>query len=97
MCNSSLSCCYLVGSSGGGDLSVEATVDIGTDTVAMVAGTQAAVAQPGGDNVAELEEGEVETTVAIQSKFDSGSQCWLLLVLIFRVLFIWESAKLFTN
>ena len=67
------SCCYLIGSSGGGELSVEATVDIGTDTVAVVAGTQAAVAQPVGDNVAELEEGEVEATVAIQSKFDSRS------------------------
>ena len=67
------SCCYLIGSSGGGELSVEATVDIGTDTVAVVAGTQAAVAQPVGDNAAELEEGEVEATVAIQSKFDSSS------------------------
>lgn len=61
-------CYYLVGSSGGGDLSVEATVDIGTDTVAVVAGAQAAVAQPVGDNAAELEEGEVEATAAIQSK-----------------------------
>lgn len=54
------------GSGGGGDLSVEATVDIGTDSVAVVAGTQAAVAQPVSDNAAELEEGEVEATVAIQ-------------------------------
>ena len=53
-------------------MSVEATVDIGTDSVAVVAGTQAAVAQPVGDNAAELEEGEVEATVAIQSKSDSG-------------------------
>lgn len=43
------------GSSGAGELSVEATVDIGADTVAVVAGAQA-VAQ--GDNGAELEEGE---------------------------------------
>ena len=66
-------CCFPVGSSGGGDLSVEATVDIGTDSVAVVAGTQAAVAQPVGDNAAELEEGEVEAAVAIQSKSNSGS------------------------
>lgn len=60
---------YLVGSSGGGDLSVEATVDIGTDTVAVVAGTQAAVAQAVADAGAELEEGEVEA-VSLQSKLD---------------------------
>jgi len=73
MCNPSLFVfLILVGSSGGGELSVEATVDIGTDTVAVVAGTQAAVAQPVGDNAAEMEEGEVEATVAIQSKFDSS-------------------------
>lgn len=51
-------------------MSVEATVDIGTDSVAVVAGTQAAVVQPVSDNAAELEEGEVEATVAIQSKSD---------------------------
>lgn len=54
-------------------MSVEATVDIGTDTVAVVAGPQVAVAQAVGDNGAELEEGEVEATVAIQSKLASCS------------------------
>lgn len=49
------------GSSGAGELSVEATVDIGADTVAVVAGAQA-VTQ--GDNGAELEEGE--ETVGVQ-------------------------------
>ncbi|KAL9963831.1 hypothetical protein ACROYT_G027380 [Oculina patagonica] len=48
------------GSGGAGELSVEATVDIGTEAVAVVAGTQAAVAQAVGDTGAELEEGEVE-------------------------------------
>ena len=94
------SCCYLVGSSGGGDLSVEATVDIGTDTVAVVAGTQAAVAQPVGDNAAELEEGEVEASVAIQSKSDCGSHFSVLLAsnfLVFEVQFIWKSANLQIN
>ena len=57
---------------------MEATVDIGTDTVAVVAGAQAAVTQPVGDNAAELEEGEVEATVAIQSKFDSSSHSSVL-------------------
>lgn len=54
-------------------MSVEATVDIGTDTVAVVAGPQVAVAQAVGDNGAELEEGEVEATVVIQSKLASCS------------------------
>ena len=49
---------------GDGDLSVEATVDIGTDSVAMVAGTHA-VAQAVGDS-----EGEAvgEVAVPLQSK-----------------------------
>ena len=65
----------LVGSSGAGELSVEATVDIGADTVAVVAGAQA-VAQ--GDNGAELEEGE--EAVGIQSKacftLNYNQQAW---------------------
>ena len=52
---------------------MEATVDIGADTVAVVAGTQA-VAQAVGDNGAQLEEGE--ETVAIQSKASFISKCF---------------------
>ena len=54
------------GTSAGGELSVEATVDIGSDTVAMVSGAQA-VSQAVGDTGAELDEGE-EAAVALQSK-----------------------------
>ena len=55
----------VIGTSGGGDLSVETTVDIGADTVAVVTGAQA-VSQAVTDNVAELDEGE--EAVALQSK-----------------------------
>ena len=51
---------------------MEATVDIGADTVAVVAGAQA-VSQAVGDTAgAELDEGE-EATVALQSKISNPS------------------------
>lgn len=52
------------GTSAGGELSVEATVDIGSDTVAMVSSAQA-VSQAVGDTGAELDEGE-EAAVTLQ-------------------------------
>ncbi|XP_068686195.1 uncharacterized protein [Montipora capricornis] len=52
------------GTSSGGDLSVEATVDIGADTVTMVTGGQA-VTQAVGDTGTGLEGGD-EQTVALQ-------------------------------
>ena len=55
-----------IGTSSGGDLSVEATVDIGADTVTMVTGGQA-VTQAVGDTGTGLEGGD-EQTVALQSE-----------------------------
>ena len=72
-----------VGTSGGGDLSVEATVDIGTEAVAVVAGAQAAVAQAVTDAAAELEEGEVEA-VALQSKLNHCCRFYSSTLLVFK-------------
>lgn len=56
-----------IGTSAGGELSVEATVDIGGDTVTLVGGTQA-VTQAVGDATTGLE-GAHEETAAMQSEF----------------------------
>ena len=55
-----------IGTSGGGELSVEATVDIGGDAVTLVAGAQA-VTQAVGDATTGLE-GAHEEAAAMQSE-----------------------------